>query len=94
MSEQYVLLLQGYTRTFKSYHAIQYPSQYITCNVYDPILMANISNSKSDQFTKNFQKIYLNYLNHQPNSKIFYDLTFDYYNVSTNTMESTLLDYN
>lgn len=57
-------------------------------------MLESLYKSQSDDFTKQFQRIYLNYLNNQPNTKIFYNLTFNHFNVTTNTMESTLLDYN
>jgi len=44
-------------------------------------------------FLKTFENIYLQYLKNQPNSIIAYNLTFNYFNVTTNTSASTLLDY-
>lgn len=54
-----------------------------------------MATARSDQklFLDRFMAIYLTYIHKQPNKRIPYTLISEYFNISTNTDQSTLMDF-
>lgn len=82
-----------YKTAIKRYQATSYPLNIVK-NRGKPLAESMAPTLKYQQiYLDRFVKKYLAYIHNQPNKRISYDLTFDYFNVSTNTDLTTLMDF-